>query len=78
MSNLPAVSYTVLKDATGWQINLDGKNYGPYKTQSAALRDAIDTAHKAGEQGRPARVVMYDGTSFHVEWVHGKDAYPPK
>jgi hypothetical protein len=61
--------YAVIKDAAGWQINLTGKNYGPYATESAAIRDAIDTAEKASKSGFDARVMVQgeDG-KFRQEW----------
>ncbi len=61
--------YTVIRDGDVWRINLTGKNYGPYATQSAAIRDAIDTAEKAVTTGYQARVMVQeqDG-SFREEW----------
>ncbi len=61
--------YTVIRDGDVWQINLTGKNYGPYATQSAAIRDAIDTAEKAVTTGYQVRVmVQEENGSFREEW----------
>ncbi|MBY8822179.1 DUF2188 domain-containing protein [Sphingomonas colocasiae] len=61
--------YTVIRDGAVWRINLAGKNYGPYATQSAAIRDAIDTAGKAVTTGYQARVmVQEEDGSFREEW----------
>jgi len=61
--------YTVIRDGDQWQINLTGKNYGPYATQSAAIREAIDTAKKAVNPERHARVmVQEENGSFREEW----------
>jgi len=72
MTEKPMAHYTVIRDAAGWQINLTGKNYGPYATQTAAIRDAIDTAKKAVAEGFPARVmVQEDDGKFRQEWRSG-------
>lgn len=61
--------YTVIRDGDVWRINLTGKNYGPYATRSAAIRDAIDTAEKAATTGYQARVmVQEEDGSFREEW----------
>ncbi|MGH6780856.1 MAG: DUF2188 domain-containing protein [Sphingomonadaceae bacterium] len=74
----PHARYAIIPHGDGWMINLSGNNYGPYASQTAAIRDAIDTAHKAGEGGYQAQVLIQgeDGR-FATHWTHGKDAYPP-
>lgn len=75
---MPHARYAIIPHEGGWMINIDGKNYGPYTTQSAALRDAVDTAQKAGKGGFEAQVlVQQDDGRFHVEWTYGTDPYPP-
>lgn len=75
---MPHARYAIIPHGDQWMINIDGKNYGPYSTQSAALRDAVDTAQKAGVDGFDAQVLVQaaDGR-FLVEWTYGKDGYPP-
>lgn len=61
--------YTVIREGAVWKINLTGKNYGAYTTQTAAIRDAIDTAEKAVTTGYQARVmVQEENGSFREEW----------
>jgi flavin-binding protein dodecin len=72
MTDMQMAHYTVIRDGEVWQINLTGKNYGPYATQSAAIRDAIDTAEKAVTAERQARVmVQEENGSFREEWRSG-------
>ncbi len=70
--------YFVVLHNGEWKIKLDGKHYGPYKTQRAAIRDAVDAAHKSGEKGLDAQVLV-QGTDnkFRTEWTYGHDPYPP-
>lgn len=75
---MPHARYAIIPHGDQWMINLEGKNYGPYATQSAALRDAIDTAHKAGEGGYEAQVLVQEADGrFATRWTYGKDAWPP-
>lgn len=73
------VYYVVLHDAE-WKISLGGKHYGPYSTQKAAIRDAVDTAHKEGKQNPHGAQVLVQGTNnqFRTEWTYGHDPYPPR
>jgi hypothetical protein len=72
MTEKAMAHYTVIRDGAVWRINLTGKNYGPYTTQSAAIRDAIDTAKKAITAGFPARVmVQEEDGNFREEWRAG-------
>lgn len=70
--------YYVLKDGNQWKIRYEGKDY-PYDTQAAAMKVAVDTAHKAGQQGHDAQVLVQgrDG-KWQTEWTYGHDPYPPK
>ena len=61
-----------------WKINYDGEHYGPYATQGDAIRAAVDAAHKAGENGDDAQVLVQgQNNHFRTEWTYGHDPYPP-
>jgi len=71
--------YVVVVDQGQPKISHNGKQYGPYDTQEAAIRAAIDTAFKAGKQGFSAQVlVQAQGQGkLRIEWTYGLDPYPP-
>jgi hypothetical protein len=72
------VYYVVLHEKQ-WKIKLGDKHYGPYATQSAAIKVAIDTAHKNGEKGFPSQVLVQgENNQWRTEWTYGNDPYPPK
>jgi len=73
-----AIYYVVLHQGQ-WKIKHNDKHYGPYSTQAEAIRIAVDTAKKAGENGYDAQVLV-QGTNhqFRTEWTYGKDPYPPR
>jgi hypothetical protein len=63
---------------TGSGIKHNGKHYGPYTTQKAAIRAAVDAAHKTGKAGQGAQVlVQNEQNRFRAEWTYGNDPYPP-
>jgi hypothetical protein len=71
-----AVYYVVLHQGA-WKIKHDDKHYGPYRTQAEAIRDAVDTAHKAGKQGHDAQVLVQGrDNQWRTEWTYGHDPYP--
>jgi hypothetical protein len=53
---MPRIKYYVVFHEKQWKINLDGKHYGPYKTQAEAIKAAVDAAHS---QGRKAMMPKY-------------------
>ena len=71
--------YVVVSHQGNWKVSHGGKHLGPYKTQAEAVLAAVDAAHKAGQQGHEAQVIV-QGTagSFRTEWTYGDDPYPPK
>jgi hypothetical protein len=71
--------YFVVHHQGQWKISHDGTHYGPYPTQAAAIKAAVDTAHKAGRQGHDAQVLVQstDANKFRTEWTYGHDPYPP-
>ena len=71
--------YFVVLHEGQWKIKLDGKHYGPYGTQSAAIKEAIDAAHKSGTNGHDAQVLVQgENNQFRTEWTYGNDPYPPR
>jgi hypothetical protein len=72
------LQYVVVLHQNEWKISFQGKHYGPYKTQKEAIRSAVDAAHKAGQGGSDAQVLI-QGTDnkFRTEWTYGNDPYPP-
>lgn len=71
--------YFVVLHENQWKINFDGKHYGPYATQAEAIRVAVDAAHKAGNNGNDAQVLVQDrNNQFRTEWTYGSDPYPPR
>jgi hypothetical protein len=72
------VRYYVVLHQSQWKIEHEGKHYGPYQTQKQAIRAAVDTAHKAGQQGHDAQVLVQGANNqFRTEWTYGHDPYPP-
>lgn len=51
-----------------WMIKFDDEEYGPYKSQSEAVRFAIDAAEKRNEHGEKAQVVIIGPT-----WTYDQD-----
>jgi hypothetical protein len=73
------IQYFVAKHEGQWKIKLDGTHYGPYDTQKTAIKVAVDTAHKSGENGHDAQVLVQgENNQFRTEWTYGHDPYPPK
>jgi len=72
-----ATYYVVLQQGQ-WKIEHNGKHYGPYDSQKAAIRVAVDVAHKSGQNGHDAEVrVQGTNNQFRTEWTYGHDPYPP-
>ena len=69
--------YIVVIDHAKPKISHNGKHYGPYDTEEAAIRAAIDSAFKAGKQGFSAQVLVQGQDKLRVVWTYGHDAYPP-
>lgn len=69
------VQYFVVLHNGEWKISFNGQHYGPYGTQAAAIRTAVDAAHKA--QGDAQVLVQGQNNMFRTEWTYGHDPYPP-
>jgi uncharacterized protein DUF2188 len=66
--------YVVLHEGR-WKIKLNDTHYGPYDTQAAAIRAAVDAAHK--NRGDSQVLVQGQNNQFRTEWTYGHDPYPP-
>ena len=70
--------YFVVMHEGQWKITHNGVHY-PYATQAAAIRAAVDAAHKAGGLGHDAQVLVQGvNNQFRTEWTYGHDPYPPR
>ena len=70
----------VLKNKGQWVIRSQNvANETAFKTQEAALKAAVDVAHKLGKDGEPAKVMLCDikSAQARVFWTYGEDPYPP-
>ena len=73
------LQYFVVLHQNQWKVKYDGEHYGPYDTQKAAIRAAVDAAHKSGKNGHDAQVLIQGQNNlFRTEWTYGNDPYPPK
>jgi hypothetical protein len=76
-STARTVYYVVLHEGQ-WKIKVNDKHHGPYRTQAAAIRVAVDAAQAAGEEGGNAQVLVQGrDNQFRTEWTYGRDPYPP-
>jgi hypothetical protein len=70
--------YCVVFHEGRWKIEVNGNHHGPYNTQAAAIRVAVDAAQAAGEVGCDAQVLVQGrDNQFRTEWTYGRDPYPP-
>lgn len=70
--------YFVVLHNGEWKITFDGKHYGPYPTQKAAIQTAVEAAHSSGRKGIDAQVMVQGRDNlFRTEWTYGRDPYPP-
>jgi len=62
---MPVARYFV-EQVTGhkdiWVVKFDEEEYGPYKSQSEAVRFAINAAEKLNEHGEKAQLVIIGAT----------------
>ena len=69
--------YVVVLHEDEWKVSFDGRHYGPYLTQAAAIEAAIGSAHAVGSRGQEAEVLVQGANGLHIEWTYGQDPYPP-
>ena len=69
--------FVVLESDGLWKIRHDGVNYGPYRSQRAAILAAIDAADRSPKTGFEPRVMVQSQFSgkVYVEWTCG-EPYP--
>ena len=73
----PIARYAVIREGSKWRVNFQGINYGYYDDAGAATQVAIQTAHKAGEAGHQAQVLVETlPMQFRTAWTHGIDPAP--
>ena len=65
--------YVVNRDGR-WAVRHNGQLAGPFVTQQAAINEAVEAAHRAGDNGADSDVVVEstDGR-FRTEWTYGDD-----
>jgi hypothetical protein len=74
----PRTRYWVVRQEDVWFIKFEGEEYGPYQSEREAILFAVDAAHKLGEQGETAQVlVMDENGDLRPFWTFGRDPYPP-
>ena len=70
--------YVVVLHEDEWKVSFDGRHYGPFPTQAAAIEAAIGSAHAVGSRGQEAQVLVQGANNyFRAEWTYGQDPYPP-
>ena len=69
--------YIVLEHDGAWKIRFEGRHFGPYANERAAVHAAIEAAERAPKSGYEARVMVQSGLTgqVHVEWTYG-DPHP--
>ncbi|GAB4020639.1 hypothetical protein GCM10028808_62580 [Spirosoma migulaei] len=71
--------YYVVTNQGQWMVKLNDIHYGPYQTQSLAIKAAVDAAHSTGSKGGNAQVLVQGADSkWRTEWTYGNDPYPPR
>jgi hypothetical protein len=71
--------YFIVLHEDEWNIKLGNKHYGPYKSQTVAIRAAVEAANQDGVKGNDAQVLVQgDDRKFRTEWTYSHDSYPPK
>jgi hypothetical protein len=66
--------FVVLLDGK-WSVAHEDNHYGPYVTQNAAIRAAVDAAHNS--KGDSQVLIVGADNKFRAEWTYGSDPYPP-
>jgi hypothetical protein len=71
--------YLVVRQEDVWFIMFGGEEFGPYKTEREAKLFAVEAAHKLGEKGEEAEVLVSDDAgAISPVWVYGQHPYPPR
>lgn len=69
--------YVVVEHDGLWKIRFEGRHFGPYPNERAAVYAAIEAAERAPKSGYEPRVMLQSRRSgeLYVEWTRG-DPYP--
>ena len=69
--------YIVVEHDGLWKIRFEGRHFGPYPNQRAAVHAAIEAAERAPKSGYEPRVLVESRLSRQllVEWIYG-EPYP--
>ncbi len=71
---MAAEQYLIACDNGEWKITFNGKQYGPYDSQQAALEAAVEAAYAMGEIGIDAQVAVQDpDLKVRTAWSYGED-----
>jgi hypothetical protein len=71
---MAAEQYLIVLDNGEWKITFNGKHYGPYESQEAAVEAAVDAAYAMGEIGIDAQVAVQDvDLQIRTAWTYGDD-----
>src|SRR5262245_52282354 len=70
--------YVVVEQDGLWKIRFEGRHFGPYPNERAAVHAAIEAAERAPKSGFEPRVLVESRLTrqVQVEWTRG-EAYPP-
>ena len=71
------MQYIVLEQDAVWKIRFEGRHFGPYPNERAAVHAAIEAAERAPKSGYEPRVMVQSRQTgqLHVEWTCG-EAHP--
>ena len=69
--------YIVLEHDGVWKIRFEGRHFGPYANERAAVHAAIEAAERAPKSGYDPRVMVQSSLTgqLRVEWTCG-DPHP--
>lgn len=71
---MAAEQYLIARDNGEWKITFNGKQYGPYDSEQAALEAAVEAAYAMGEIGIDAQVAIQDlDLKVRTAWSYGED-----
>lgn len=69
--------YIVLEHDGAWKIRFEGRHFGPYANERAAVHAAIQAAERGPKSGYGPQVMVQSNLTgqIQVEWTYG-DAHP--
>ena len=60
---MPDARYFIVRRNDAWMVRIGEQEFGPYRSQSAAVFSAIDAAERVNAQGDNAELVL-SGSAF--------------